>query len=256
MGLIIAGNHVGIVVTPALGQRSRFVEGFDPRKPGLSVPWSALRRIEAADPWPGFRVTTRFGKVDEEHVFHPLHVHGLMSFTPKDAQLFAFESVVRELFAAAEEHAPAAVANGWFDVPDVAPEPVESLPEGGAIADAGVYRNAGRVVARRGRPGVFRIVRAWLASSPEKPWRFTTREVVMTDRHFYARSWGGHRFRVPIHTLRARLNGPYGDVVYVFGRRNFVVLPERRGCELQRRLDDRVQRTMLPPPQSALVSHP
>jgi hypothetical protein len=240
MGLVVMGNHVGVVLTPALGKPSRFVEGFDPRHLGLSVPWAALVRIEACDPWPAFRLTTLFGKREETHDFHPLNVHRVLSFTPDDAQLKAFEELVRVVIELAEEHAPERIARGWLDILERLPEEVDALPAGEAIGDSGVYRTSERVVARRPRPGVFDVVATWLASSPEKPWRSTTRDIVMTERHVYARSWGGRCFRVPIATLRCRLTGPYGDAVYVFGKRNFVVIPRDEGCAVQKRLDARL----------------
>ncbi len=176
----------------------------------------------------------------EEHFFHPLSVHRVMSFIPDDAQLSGFAAMVEQLLALAEEHASERVHRGWLDIPERLPEEVDTLPEGEAVGNAGVYRTSERVVARRPRPGAWSIVTTWLASSPEKPWRSTTRDIVMTERHIYARSWGGRAFRVPLTTLRVRLEGPYGDAVYVFGKRNFVVIPRDEKCAVQKRLDARL----------------
>jgi hypothetical protein len=248
MGLKVFVGEEGIMVGKALGQAHEIMVDQPSFRVAVALDvawsWSRIETVEAIDPWPGFRITSvPIPGLPHRPVqdFHPLRVHLMFSFTPDDEDLRGFERLTEQLLWHTSVRAPNAVRRGWLDVPDEPWEPVLELPSGETVEHAGAYRSTGdRIVARRSRPGVFETLLTWLASSPEKPWRATTREVAMDFDHLYVEHWDGSRWRVPLSTLRARLASEYDDVVWVFARRNFLILPARESCPVTERLARRL----------------
>jgi len=207
----------------------------------LELSLSRIRRLEAVDPWPSLRIAWNHGRGEKSETLHPLRLHKVFAFDPDEDERSAFARVVEELLAAFEEFEPTKVARGWLEVPEIPWEKVESWPEASGPSSEGAYRTAQvPIVARRGKPSPFEALLTWLASSPERPWTDTAREMVLTSRQLYVRHWNRNVYTLPLEALRARLDDTWEgtrDAVYVFGRNTFLVVPHREGCEVTAALD-------------------
>lgn len=152
-----------------------------------------------------------------------------------------FEDRVRELVDAARRHArsPEHVRDGWLAVPTVAWEPVERWPGEGVDEAAVGYRTAParpvEILARRPSRGGLHVLLQWLASSPSRPFAKMVKEALLTPKHLYVRRRDGTEARLPRAALRTRRGED--DAIYVFGRRTEVLLGDRSGCPVCRRLD-------------------
>ena len=216
------------------------------------VPWEEVLQLEAVQPWPSLRVRWRpaDGVAEREQVHHPRGPRGPLPRTAPSVE--AMETAgrhVEELFAWLREARPELaerIVPGWTELVDTPWERTEGLPKG-RPAGGGAYRTSGRsrrvvgqrVVARRPRPNVTELLLAWVTMSKHKPWKETLREAVMTDDHLYVELWDRTTWRLPLSALTTRVDdaGASSDAVYVFGKRTFLVLTERRGDEVTRRLD-------------------
>lgn len=226
--------------------------------------WSELLEIDAAEPYPSLRISWRTrGSGRDQNVFAPEHTVTGRFFSISRAARDRFAAAVERLVDAIEELKPAEITipvrRGWLDVPHVEWEEVEAMPELTSEQDRGVYRSASlaeTVIASRSAPSVFESLLAWLASSPDRRWRETPREISITREYLYARLRDGKAYRLPISTLRARQHAD-GDVVYTFGRGTFVILLHREGCRVREVLDRRLEaedHSVAPPNSSAPMS--
>ena len=207
----------------------------------LQLRFSNVLRVEAVDPWPGLRIHWKKGSEETSQTFHPVRLHQVLAFEPDGGEREAFAKVISELLTAFEEVDVHRVGVGWRDAPHVPWALVERWPDAEGGTEQGAYRTAHvPIVARRGKPSSYEALLTWLASSPERPWRDTAREMVLTSRELFVRHWNRKVYALPRDTLRTRLDGTWEgkrDSVYVFGQRTFLVVPYREGCEVAAALD-------------------
>jgi hypothetical protein len=213
-------------------------------------PWAELLEVEACEPYPALRVSWRTrGARADERIFAPeLTPIGRVFSVSRDAR-DRFAAIVTAVFDAIEDHAPPGarltVVRGWLDIPDAPWEEVDTMPEGGSAEGDGVYRSASRgagVIASRAAPTAFESLLAWLASSPDRRWRETPREISVTREHVYARMGNARAYRVPLEALRSRRGDRDGDLIYTFGRGTFLLLLHRDECPVRDALDARLAR--------------
>lgn len=229
-------------------RHARFVERqreFTGSEPGLLWPFDIrlklrhLRVVEALEPWPTLRVTWEEDRVEDHRTIAP-PARRFGAGGPTKTQL-RHEAMVVELLGLLKNKAPrrATVDFGWAGVANQPWLRVDAMPEEAPRGD-GVFRSAGgpsRIVARRDAPTPLESMLVWLASSPDRLWVDTPREVVLTRDYLYARFARGSLRCLPRETLRER-RGPSGDdAVYVFGRRTLLVLTHRDGCPVRAALD-------------------
>jgi len=197
----------------------------------LRIERSGLQALEAMEPCLSLRVVFRSGGGADDRVFACPH--------PKLARSFA--NAVEGLFDAVERFGyPAHLDRGWLAYPDLRWEVVDALPGGDAVVGAGAYRRAARassVVARRPGSTGFETLFIWLTSTPDRPFRETPDEIVLTDEDLFVRSHGGRLARVPRGGLVSGRKSSDGDAVYRFGRYISLILVHREGCQVVAALD-------------------
>lgn len=240
MGLEITFSDGGFHHRVTLGNEHHWKETRYPAaSAGPKVLYQQVREARLDDPWPG--ISLNVAGVEGALRFHPRKVHQLFQFEPSDRSFAQFEAVALQLVERIAEHGGAEVDRGWNAVPDVPWEEVHELPEFSEHKERAGYRSHQlRVLARRNPPSPFHTLLLWLASSPDKPWRQTTRELVMTEHQIYQTQYDGDLKRLPLDALRKRLGPSDGDAVYVFGRKSFLLLPHAKGCEVQAELERRL----------------
>lgn len=196
----------------------------------MVVPWGDVQSIEPVDPWPELLVEWKSygGAVANARI------------APKGDRE-AFADRVSDLLEAARERVPAAsdrVRIGWLATPDVRLEDAAGWP-GEEPESHASYRTAPRkpeeVLAVRERPTGLRVLLAWLASSPDRPFSDDVVEARLTATHLYVQRRRGGVKRVSRGALRTRRGDL--DAVYVFGRRTEILLTGRAGCPVCRALD-------------------
>jgi hypothetical protein len=226
--------------------------------------WSELFAIEACEPYPSVRVMWRTrGSSRDETIFAPERTATGRFFSVSRAARDRFASAVERWVEAILDEKPTdsrvVVERGWLDIEHVEWEEVVAMPDVTPEQDRGVYRSGSRaeaVIASRSAPTAFESLLAWLASSPDRRWRETPREISVTREHLYARLRDGKAYRLPISALRARQEAD-GDVVYTFGRGTFVILLHRKDCRVRELLDRRLEagdHSVAPPNSSAPMS--
>lgn len=198
-----------------------------------------LRVVEAIEPWPALRICWEQERVEDERTLSPPpRRFGAGGPTRGQTQ---HEAMVVELLGLLKQKAPrrAELRWGWAGVSNQPWLRVDAMPEEAARGQ-GVFRHhAGpsHLVAEREPPTSFEAMLEWLASSPDRLWVDTPREVALTRDHVYARFARGVVRCLPRESLRERRGPADADAVYVFGRRTRLVLTHREGCPVRVALD-------------------
>lgn len=241
MGLEIYTNDAGVWWDVRSGELSICAERPFPLNPGSIelVPWRSVREVALLDPWPTFRLTyANYRGEEAQRAFHPKSLHRIWQFTPSLTDQLGFEQVVLTAYGVVAERARDAVANpGWSEYPVVEWDRLGQLPE--FLSEGpGAYRSAASpIIARRPPPGPLGAVRAWLRASPDMQWGETAKEILLTADTLYVRQWDNEYWALPRNTLRHRFFHAGRHATYIFGRRGFLVLRYRKGCEVMRALN-------------------
>jgi len=201
----------------------------------LRIGRSDIYTVEAVEPCPSLRVSFRSAGVPDDRVFR--------CATAKAARSWA--RTIEALFEALEELGyDIRLERGWLAYQDVRWETLDALPERRASPGEGAYRSterAPRVVARRPACSGIETMLVWLTSGPERSFKSTPNEVVLTSDEIFVRFHGGRIGVLPRDSLnRARQNSD-GDVSYRFGRHVNLLLPHREGCEVVAALDAQLE---------------
>lgn len=247
----VAGS---VRISVPLGRQHRLVE-----RPEVGIHYavhaqfSRLRRMEMVDPWPSFEIEWKDHRKLKVPVltrrFHPAHLVPVLGSSRGEKSEEEFAAVATELLERLREDVgDSKVKLGWLEEPDIGWEAVDSWPSGSDSPAGPAYRSTGeRVVASRPPARAFEALLVWLSSSPEKPLRRTPRELALTWRYLYIRAWDGRPYRIPRDAARVYMEvGDYGDKIFVFGRRAFLVLPYRKGCEVAKALTSSTTRVPSP----------
>lgn len=245
MGLWIYTTEHGVWWDVLWGSRSGCEQRPFPLQPQKSmrlVPWHAIREVALVDPWPSFRLLyDDFQGRETTQTFHPQRLHRVLQFTPSQQAQLSFErAVIRAHQRLSHRCRNAASDPGWSLIPVTEWERIDQLPEFLSSGD-GAYRSAASpVIARRRPAGALGTVRAWLRASPEMQWGKTAKEILLTADTLYVRQWDDEVWALPRNTLRLRFFHSGRHATYVFGRRGFLVLRHREGCEVRRELDQQL----------------
>jgi len=111
----------------------------------------------------------------------------------------------------------------------------------GESRQGGAFRGSAEpVLASRSAPSAPENLVIWWRSTPELPYARTARQVALTSHYVYVERYDGSRERVPLSKLRGRRRDRrlmrYGVV-----DGEDLVLPHRRGCDLQADLARRLR---------------
>jgi len=194
----------------------------------LSIARADLRKVEAVEPWPSVRIVFRSGRVIDERIYS---VDGRPSH-----QSSSFSKAVEALFGGLEEMGhECTLERGWLNYPVVRWQPVDAMPEGARDTGQGAYRSGSvgqAIVAHRPAAKGIETLLCWLSSTPERRFRDTPFEVTLTPEDVWVRFHGGRVGRVPRSALIEAHANSEGDTTYRFGRRLFLLMPHREGCEV------------------------
>ena len=199
----------------------------------LQLRWYELMELSFEHPWPEWSIRFRSaGTVDTRH-YRPGSGQRALGFGASDGQKARFEEMAESFLATVREHSRAKVKVGWQAHPTVRWERVNDLPSQSLVGE-GAFRTAAsgpQIVAQREPKNPLQTIWAWFASSPERRWRDTPRELVVTKDSLFARFWNGQAYRLPLAALRERrAHEDSDDAVFVFGRSTHVVLLDTENC--------------------------
>ncbi len=211
----------------------------------IAFSWGELERVRLVEPFPSVEFAYRFERGRQTEVVRPERAY----------QVEGFAVLVREFLQAASTRPRVRVDRGWEATPCVPFEFTAAMPNDPRFPARGGYRRAprpGPLVAYRWRETVAERWRVtlWrgealstlegafeqLLLRQEFPWAIRGSDVALTYEHAYVSGAGGGGARVPLDTLRQRLELPHLRL-YVFGRRTVLAFAERHECPVQDALD-------------------
>ena len=211
----------------------------------LKLRWYELQELSLDHAWPEWSIRFRSARTVDTRHYKPGSGRRALGFDASGGQKARFEQLAESFLQAVRKYSRAKVGEGWHAHPAVAWERVDEMPTT-MVAGAGAFRTAAtgpKIIAQRGPSGPLETVWSWLASSPERRWRDTPKELVVTQDSLFARFWSGEAYRLPLAALRERRAPEESDdAVYVFGRSTHVVLLAGEGCPVDaalRRVLDR-----------------
>jgi hypothetical protein len=204
----------------------------------LVIGWEHLLGIRAVDSWPTIEIEWRLGS----RLVHPAPESQAHPWIAAVEVCEQFAVDVELALETAIAHIPGRVVGGWHDAPEIAWEPVAQLP-GTPRNGAGAFRSAATPEhpVATGNGATNESLWTWLTiPRANRPNVGPHREYVLTGRHLYIQRHDDKCWRIPTETLRARIGEQDGHAVYVFGKRTFVLLPDRRNCSVAIALDRRL----------------